>query len=111
ANQLLAVIALSLMTTMLINSGRGRYAPVTLVPMLFVTTTTMTAGYLMAQQFVRANSLRGYLNLGLTLFVVVSVALLLLLAVSRWLVVAGGMVLVHNEEDSVATDGTRIDHG
>jgi carbon starvation protein len=98
ANQLLAVIALCLVTTMMINSGRGRYAPVTLVPMLFVTTTTMTAGYLMAQQFIRMDNLRGYLNFGLTLFVVVSVALLLLLAVSRWIGVGRGMVAVRNED-------------
>ena len=43
ANQLLAVIALCLVTTLLVNTGRGRYAPVTLLPMLFVTATTMTA--------------------------------------------------------------------
>ncbi len=42
ANQLLAVIALAVVTTVLFNSGRGRYAPVTLVPMLFVATTTTT---------------------------------------------------------------------
>ena len=46
ANQLLAVIALAVVTTVLVNSGRGRYAPVTLVPMLFVATTTTTAGLL-----------------------------------------------------------------
>ena len=40
ANQLLAVIALAVVTTVLVNSGRGRYAPVTLLPMLFVATTT-----------------------------------------------------------------------
>jgi carbon starvation protein len=94
ANQLLAVIALSLVTTLLVNSGKGRYMAVTVVPMLFVTATTMTAGYLMAQQFIEAKSLRGYLNLGLTLFVVVSVASLLLLAVSRWVAVLGGLVPV-----------------
>ena len=42
---------LCLVTTLLINSGRGRYAPVTLLPMLFVTATTMTAGVIMVQQF------------------------------------------------------------
>ena len=36
ANQLLAVLALALVTTWLINSGRKRYAWVTIVPMLFV---------------------------------------------------------------------------
>jgi carbon starvation protein len=44
ANQLLDVLALALITTLLINTGRARYAPVTLLPMLFVTATTMTAG-------------------------------------------------------------------
>ena len=46
ANQLLAVIALAVVTTVLVNSGRGRYAPVTLLPMLFVATTTTTTGLL-----------------------------------------------------------------
>ena len=46
ANQLLAVIALAVVTTVLVNSGRGRYAPVTLLPMLFVATTTTTTAYL-----------------------------------------------------------------
>ena len=45
ANQLLAVIALSVVTTILFNTGRGRYAPVTLLPMLFVATTTSTTAY------------------------------------------------------------------
>ncbi len=45
ANQLLAVIALAVVTTWLVNAGRGRYAPVTLLPMLFVATTTSTAAY------------------------------------------------------------------
>src|SRR5205823_8714826 len=44
ANQLLAVIALSLVTTWLFSTGRGRHAWVTLLPMAFVITTTMTAG-------------------------------------------------------------------
>jgi carbon starvation protein len=102
ANQLLAVIALCLITTMMINAGRGRYAPVALLPMLFVTTTTMTAGYLMAEQFVdmarRGQEARGVLNLLLTLFLVVSVSLLLVLASSRWLAVISGMVQLRKEE-------------
>src|SRR5207244_8740868 len=53
ANQLLAVLALAVVTTLLVNTGRARYAPVTLLPMLFVTATTMTAGAQMAHQFGR----------------------------------------------------------
>ena len=96
ANQLLAVLALCLITTLLINTGRARYAPITLLPMLFVTTTTMYAGVLMTKGFVgmiqQGQVLRGSLNIGLTLFVMVSVGFILLWAASRWVAVAGGMI-------------------
>ncbi|MBO0697289.1 MAG: carbon starvation protein A, partial [Zavarzinella sp.] len=80
ANQLLAVLALALVTTWLVNSGRGRYAWVTIPPMLFVTTTTLSAGSIMTftKQF-------NYLNLGLVLFVIVSVFTVVLMAAGRWL--------------------------
>ena len=44
ANQLLAVIALSLGVTVLLKMGRARYAWVALVPMAWVLAVTMTAG-------------------------------------------------------------------
>jgi carbon starvation protein len=44
ANQLLAVIALSVGTTFILRSPRRRYAWVTLLPLCFVGTTTITAG-------------------------------------------------------------------
>jgi carbon starvation protein len=43
ANQLLAGIALCVVTTLLIQNGRRKYAWCTLLPMLFVLTTTLTA--------------------------------------------------------------------
>jgi carbon starvation protein len=43
ANQMLAVIALSVLTVTLIRSGRSRYFWVTTGPLLFVATTTTTA--------------------------------------------------------------------
>src|SRR5437588_1618399 len=86
ANQLLAVMALGLVTTLLVNSGRARYAPVTLAPMLFVTTTTMTAAaQLVGIQIRSGKGLTGWLNIRLTLFVVLCVLLLLLMAVARWI--------------------------
>ena len=94
ANQLLAVIALCLVTTLLINGGRGRYAWVTLLPMLWVTATTMTAGVqLMTLQFpamlkVPEKRLAGVLNMAFTVFVMACVGTLLLMAVSRWLLKA-----------------------
>ena len=96
ANQLLAVLALCLVTTLLINAGKGKYAPVTLLPMLFVTTTTMSAGVVMTRRFwdqiTKDKVLSGSLNLGLTLFVMVSVGFIVLLAASRWLAVMMGAV-------------------
>lgn len=45
ANQLLAVIAFCLGTTVLIKMGRARYAAVTGVPLLFLISATFTAGW------------------------------------------------------------------
>jgi carbon starvation protein len=45
-NQLLATIALAVSTTFLINMGKKKYAWITALPMLFVGTTTITAGVL-----------------------------------------------------------------
>ena len=46
ANQLLAVLALSLGTTVLIKMGRARYAWTTLMPLVWLLAVTMTAGYM-----------------------------------------------------------------
>jgi carbon starvation protein len=97
ANQLLAVLALAVVTTLLVNTGRGRYAPLTILPMLFVTATTMTAGYEMVRyQFpamiLAGQAWKGSLNIALTVFVMASVGSLLVIAISRWVVVLGGAV-------------------
>ncbi|MFT3881530.1 MAG: carbon starvation protein A [Gemmatales bacterium] len=82
ANQLLAVAALAVVTSMLVNRGKGRYAWLTLLPMLFVTTTTMYAGSLLIRRFMTTDN---WLNFGLTLFVMTTVGLLLLIAAAHWL--------------------------
>jgi carbon starvation protein len=100
ANQLLAVAALAVVTSMIINRGKLRFAWVTLLPMMFVTTTTMTAGTVLSGRFIetirdgeaKGNGtlvFNGWLNLGLTIFVVASVGLFLLLALVRWIAVVG----------------------
>ena len=92
ANQLLAVIALAVVTTGLVNAGRGRYAAVTLLPMIFVATTTSSTGYYEITgkfwNMVKAGQgevLRGWLNIGLTLMLLVCVAVILSTAVLRWI--------------------------
>jgi carbon starvation protein len=109
ANQLLAVVALALITTLLINTGRARYAPVTLLPMLFVTSTTLTAGAeMVGRQFPAmieagrtlhdpALQWKGAINIALTVFVVACVGMLLLMAVSRWVAVLSGLAPVRPE--------------
>ena len=63
ANQLLATTALCVGTTVIINAGRARYAWVTLVPLAFVATTTLTAAYLSTvNNFLKLHSFQGYLD-------------------------------------------------
>src|SRR5512132_1057065 len=45
ANQLLAAVALCVATTIIINSGKAKYSWVTLLPLSFVATTTLVAGW------------------------------------------------------------------
>jgi carbon starvation protein len=51
ANQLLAALALSVGTTVLIKMGKARYAPITVVPMLFMFVITLTASYQLIGRF------------------------------------------------------------
>jgi carbon starvation protein len=102
ANQLLAVIALALVTTWLVNVGRGRYALVTLPPMLFVTATTMTAGsQLITERFPalirQGDVVKGYLNIGFSAFIILAVLALLFMAAVHWIGVAMGMLRPRRE--------------
>jgi carbon starvation protein len=96
ANQLLAVIALSVATTVIINSGRGRYAPITLIPMAFVATTTTTTGFLeITGKFYKmtrlpATAVQGWLNIGLTAMLLVCAAVILVAAGRKWIATMGG---------------------
>ncbi len=91
ANQLLATIALAIGTSFIINRGRARYAWVTIVPMLFVGVTTLTAAYLnirniyLPQAMVPETSVPGIINLALTASIIVCVFILLANAIPRWI--------------------------
>ena len=89
ANQLLAIVALAVVTTYLVNGGRGRYAWVTLLPMCFVVTTTMTAGALTIKNTflplarTPGKSFQGYLNTSLTVIMMAAVIIILADAARR----------------------------
>ena len=93
AKQLLAVVALAVGTSVLINEGKGRYAWVTLLPLLFVGTTTLAGGYLsvrdiflpMARSGAAGDSFKGWLNSALTVLMMSCVLLVLADSVPRWL--------------------------
>ncbi len=98
ANQMLAVIALTVVTTVMFNSGRGRYAPLTILPMLFVTASTLTAGYQMitgrfagqiadgwAKGGLNSTLLQGVLNAGLIVLMIAAVVIIMSQAVTRWI--------------------------
>ncbi len=91
ANQLLATIALAIGTSYLVNRGKVRYAWVTIVPMLFVGITTLTAGIMnmkgiyLPQVSVPATRFIGVVNLGLTSVIILCVVIILYDAVPGWL--------------------------
>ena len=58
SNQLLAAIALAVATTLILKSGRGRHAWTTLLPLVWLLTVTLTAGY---QKIFSANARIGFL--------------------------------------------------
>jgi len=91
ANQLLAVVALAIGTTVIINEGRSRYAWVTIAPMTFVGITTVTGGFFSIRDIFwpmtrnPETAFKGVLNSGLTAIMMTCVAIILIDAVPRWL--------------------------
>jgi carbon starvation protein len=90
ANQLLASVALCVGTTVIINSGRAKYAFVTLLPLSFVATTTLTAGWLsITNNFIPlarqpGYALQGYLNALLTAVMMTCVCIVIVDCLRRW---------------------------
>jgi len=110
ANQLLAGVALAVATSAIINAGKVRYAWVTLVPMLFVSTTTLIACYLnITDNFWPltddpGTAVQGYVNSILTAMIMVCAVVVLIEAFRRWYAVLvkreyviGGKLVVATE--------------
>jgi carbon starvation protein len=91
ANQLLATIALVIGTSFIINRGRIKYAWVTILPMVFVGVTTITAAYLNIKNIyfpqVKEITTRvpGLINLILTLSILICVVVIIYNAVPKWI--------------------------
>jgi carbon starvation protein len=91
ANQLLAAVALCVATTILINSGKARYAWVTILPLSFVGSTTLVAGWKSITDIFwplsqkAETSLQGYINISLTAIIMVAALVIMIDSISRWL--------------------------
>ncbi|MFO0912459.1 MAG: carbon starvation protein A [Pirellulales bacterium] len=97
ANQLLAAIALVVVSTVLVQSGRRRYLPITVLPLAFVTITTITAAcqlitgrfWAILQTGLKDHNwmkiLQGSLNISCTLFLLIAFAVILVQAVTIWI--------------------------
>jgi carbon starvation protein len=92
SNQLLAAIALCIGTTLIINLGRAKYAFVTLLPLSFVSSTTLTAGYRsimdnflpLARSTNPGEGFQGMLNIVLTVIMMVCLIIVLADSISKW---------------------------
>src|SRR5467141_1396471 len=90
ANQLLAAVALCVATTIIINSGKAKYSWVTILPLSFVATTTLVAGWEsitdifwpLAQK--PETSMQGYINTGLTAIIMAAAVIILVDSIRRW---------------------------
>jgi carbon starvation protein len=82
ANQMLACVALCVGTTFIINSGRARYAWVTILPLSFISVIELVAGY----QNIFNNYLpKGlYLNTGITAALMVGLVIVIVGSAMKW---------------------------
>jgi carbon starvation protein len=98
-NQLLATIALAVVTTFLVNMGKVKYAWVTAVPMCFVGVTTLTAGVLSIKTIywplahTPGKEFTGYLDTTLMIIFVLGVVIVLFEAGRRcWATLHGAPI-------------------
>jgi len=96
ANQLLASVALCVATTILVNSGKARYAWTTIVPLAFVGTTTLVAGFFsITDNFLvmtrsAETATQGWIDAALTAALMIAVVTILIDSSRRWLRAARG---------------------
>jgi carbon starvation protein len=90
ANQLLATIALAVGTSYLINRGKAKYAWITIVPMVFVGITTITAcimnitGIYIPQISQPGGRITGIVDLALTIVILICALIIIADATPAW---------------------------
>jgi carbon starvation protein len=90
ANQLLAAVALCVATTIIINSGKARYCWVTILPLSFVGSTTLVAGWESITDIFwpltqkPETAVQGYINVSLTAIIMVAAVIILVDSIRRW---------------------------
>ncbi|SDF00513.1 carbon starvation CstA family protein [Sporomusa acidovorans] len=82
SNQLLGTLTLAIGTTVLFRMGRGRYAWVTIIPMIFLATVTFTADYM--NIFNTYLPAKNYLLAGVSGIMFVLVILVLVDSIQHW---------------------------
>src|SRR5262245_29760715 len=100
ANQLLGAVALAVATTILINMGRTRVVWVTFLPLIFLSVTTMTAGYMSIRDnfwplAVNTNPdlhVQGYVLSISTTIMMVCCLVIMAAAIWRWTLVITGRI-------------------
>ncbi len=110
ANQLLAGVALAVATSAIINSGRVKYAWFTLVPMLFVCVTTLTAcvliihnNYLLAAD--PQKSFNAWINIAVTSVILFCAVVILWESFHRWY-----QILVKKKHPKAVHDSSHKGH-
>jgi carbon starvation protein len=91
ANQLLAAVALCVGTTVILNSGKVKYAWTTMFPLAFVASTTLYAGYrsivdnFLGPKMMAKDPFTGYLDATLTSILMLCVIVILAASARAWL--------------------------
>src|SRR5882762_2100474 len=91
ANQLLAAVALCVATTIIINSGKAKYCWVTILPLSFVASTTLVAGWKSITDIFwpltqkPESATLGYVNVTLTAIIMIAAIIILIDSIRRWL--------------------------
>src|SRR2546427_5685163 len=90
-NQLLAAVALCVASTIVINAGNAKYSWVTIVPLSFVGSTTLVAGYESIRDIFwpltqkPETAIQGYIDTSLTALIMTAAVIILIDSLRRWI--------------------------